>query len=169
MKETTGSGFSLPASTTRTGRGKSYRHRLNLRSGIRMTKSFERCGSCRNGAKQSFKQDTNEPIVTIKLKDADKFGEVTKKVLDMKPNNQLVIWLDYKKATLLKGIAKADHKYISAPNVSQVLNTSDVMIEGNFTIQEAKDMASILNAGALPVKLVESIRHPSERSLGSRL
>ena len=108
-----------------------------------------------NGAKQSFKQDTNEPIVTIKLKDADKFGEVTKKVLDMKPNNQLVIWLDYKKATLLKGIAKADHKYISAPNVSQVLNTSDVMIEGNFTIQEAKDMASILNAGALPVKLVE--------------
>lgn len=29
------------------------------------------------------------------------------------------------------------------------------MIEGNFTIQEAKDMASILNAGALPVKLVE--------------
>lgn len=50
-----------------------------------------------NGAKQAFKPDTNEPIVTIKLKDADKFGEVTKKVLDMKPNNQLVIWLDYKK------------------------------------------------------------------------
>ncbi|MGI6833615.1 protein translocase subunit SecDF [Bacillus paralicheniformis] len=109
-----------------------------------------------NGAKQSFKQDTNEPIVTIKLKDADKFGEVTKKVLDMKPNNQLVIWLDYKKGdSFKKESQKADHKYISAPNVSQVLNTSDVMIEGNFTIQEAKDMASILNAGALPVKLVE--------------
>ncbi len=60
-----------------------------------------------NGAKQSFKQDTNEPIVTIKLKDADKFGEVTKKVLDMKPNNQLVIWLDYKKGDSLKGIAKS--------------------------------------------------------------
>ncbi|MEC0715651.1 protein translocase subunit SecDF [Bacillus licheniformis] len=109
-----------------------------------------------NGAKQSFKQDTNEPIVTIKLKDADKFGEVTKKVLDMKPNNQLVIWLDYKKGdSFKKESQKVDHKYISAPNVSQVLNTSDVMIEGNFTIQEAKDMASILNAGALPVKLVE--------------
>lgn len=109
-----------------------------------------------NGAKQSFKQDTNEPIVTIKLKDADKFGEVTKKVLDMKPNNQLVIWLDYKKGdSFKKESQKGDHKYISAPNVSQVLNTSDVMIEGNFTIQEAKDMASILNAGALPVKLVE--------------
>ncbi|MED1739961.1 protein translocase subunit SecDF [Bacillus swezeyi] len=109
-----------------------------------------------SGAKQSFKTDTNEPIVTIKLKDADKFGEVTKKVLDMKPNNQLVIWLDYKKSdSYQKESQKADHKYISAPNVNQVLNTSDVMIEGNFTIQEAKDMASILNAGALPVKLVE--------------
>ncbi|MEC1261401.1 protein translocase subunit SecDF [Bacillus swezeyi] len=109
-----------------------------------------------SGAKQSFKTDTNEPIVTIKLKDADKFGEVTKKVLDMKPNNQLVIWLDYKKSdSYQKESQKAEHKYISAPNVNQVLNTSDVMIEGNFTIQEAKDMASILNAGALPVKLVE--------------
>ncbi|KAA6448774.1 protein translocase subunit SecDF [Bacillus swezeyi] len=109
-----------------------------------------------SGAKQSFKTDTNEPIVTIKLKDADKFGEVTKKVLDMKPNNQLVIWLDYKKSdSYQKESQKADHKYISAPNVNQVLNTSDVMIEGNFTVQEAKDMASILNAGALPVKLVE--------------
>ena len=86
-----------------------------------------------NGAKQSFKQDTNEPIVTIKLKDADKFGEVTKKVLDMKPNNQLVIWLDYKKGdSFKKESQKADHKYISAPNVSQVLNTSDVMIEGEL-------------------------------------
>ncbi|MCY8603274.1 protein translocase subunit SecDF, partial [Bacillus sonorensis] len=109
-----------------------------------------------NGAKQAFKPDTNEPIVTIKLKDADKFGEVTKKVLDMKPNNQLVIWLDYKKGdSYQRESKKADHKYISAPNVSQVLNTSDVMIEGNFTVQEAKDMANILNAGALPVKLVE--------------
>ncbi|NPC93508.1 protein translocase subunit SecDF [Bacillus sp. WMMC1349] len=109
-----------------------------------------------NGAKQAFKPDTNEPIVSIKLKDADKFGKVTKKVLGMKPNNQLVIWLDYKKGdSYKKESRKEKHKYISAPNVSQVLNTSDVMIEGHFTVQEAKDMASILNAGALPVKLVE--------------
>lgn len=29
------------------------------------------------------------------------------------------------------------------------------MISGNFTVQETKDLASVLNAGALPVKLTE--------------
>lgn len=55
-----------------------------------------------NGAKQTYDSTTNEPIVTIKLKDADKFGEVTKKVMKMAPNNQLVIWLDYDKGDSFK-------------------------------------------------------------------
>ncbi|WP_353855092.1 protein translocase subunit SecDF [Bacillus sp. Bos-x628] len=108
-----------------------------------------------NGAKQTFNQ-TNEPIVTVKLKDAKKFGDVTKKVAAMAPNNQLVIWLDYHKGdSFKKEVTKAHHKYVSAPNVNQEINSSDVQIEGNFTVQEAKDLASILNAGALPVKLTE--------------
>ncbi|MER0467071.1 protein translocase subunit SecDF [Bacillus cabrialesii subsp. cabrialesii] len=109
-----------------------------------------------NGAKQTYDSTTNEPIVTIKLKDADKFGEVTKKVMKMAPNNQLVIWLDYEKGDSFKKEVQKEHpKYVSAPNVSQELNTTDVKIEGHFTAQEAKDLASILNAGALPVKLTE--------------
>ncbi|AEP87609.1 MULTISPECIES: protein translocase subunit SecDF [Bacillus] len=109
-----------------------------------------------NGAKQTYDSTTNEPIVTIKLKDADKFGEVTKKVMNMAPNNQLVIWLDYEKGDSFKKEVQKEHpKYVSAPNVSQELNTTDVKIEGHFTAQEAKDLASILNAGALPVKLTE--------------
>ncbi|MGE1234164.1 protein translocase subunit SecDF [Bacillus altitudinis] len=108
-----------------------------------------------NGAKQTFNQ-TNEPIVTVKLKDAKKFGDVTKKVAAMAPNNQLVIWLDYHKGdSFKKEVSKSNHKYVSAPNVNQEINSSDVQIEGNFTVQEAKDLASILNAGALPVKLIE--------------
>lgn len=39
--------------------------------------------------------------------------------------------------------------------MNQEINSSDVQIEGKFTVQEAKDLASILNAGALPVKLTE--------------
>ncbi|TYS10780.1 protein translocase subunit SecDF [Bacillus subtilis] len=109
-----------------------------------------------NGAKQTYDGTTNEPIVTIKLKDADKFGEVTKKVMNMAPNNQLVIWLDYEKGDSFKKEVQKEHpKYVSAPNVSQELNTTNVKIEGHFTAQEAKDLASILNAGALPVKLTE--------------
>ncbi|MBL3646314.1 MULTISPECIES: protein translocase subunit SecDF [Bacillus] len=109
-----------------------------------------------NGAKQTYDAKTNEPIVSIKLKDADKFGEVTKKVMNMAPNNQLVIWMDYEKGDSFKKEVQKEHpKYVSAPNVSQELNTKDVTIEGQFTVQEAKDLASILNAGALPVKLTE--------------
>ncbi|MBJ7897096.1 protein translocase subunit SecDF [Bacillus atrophaeus] len=109
-----------------------------------------------NGAKQTYDGTTNEPIVSVKLKDADKFGEVTKKVLKMAPNNQLVIWMDYEKGdSFKKEVQKENPKYVSAPNVSQELNTKDVTIEGNFKVQEAKDLASILNAGALPVKLTE--------------
>ncbi|EUJ17610.1 bifunctional preprotein translocase subunit SecD/SecF [Listeria aquatica FSL S10-1188] len=48
------------------------------------------------GAKQAF-TDTNQPIVTLKLKSADKFAKVTKDILGEAPNNQLVIWLDWKK------------------------------------------------------------------------
>ncbi|WP_456266706.1 MULTISPECIES: protein translocase subunit SecDF [unclassified Bacillus (in: firmicutes)] len=108
-----------------------------------------------NSAKQTFSQ-TNEPIVTVKLKDAKKFGDVTRKVAAMAPNNQLVIWLDYHKGdSFKKEVSKSNHKYVSAPNVNQEINSSDVQIEGNFTVQEAKDLASILNAGALPVKLTE--------------
>ncbi|MGG1247611.1 protein translocase subunit SecDF [Bacillus spizizenii] len=109
-----------------------------------------------NGAKQTYDAKTNEPIVSIKLKDADKFGDVTKKVMKMAPNNQLVIWMDYEKGDSFKKEVQKEHpKYVSAPNVSQELNTTDVTIEGQFTVQEAKDLASILNAGALPVKLTE--------------
>ncbi|MEC1627217.1 protein translocase subunit SecDF [Bacillus mojavensis] len=109
-----------------------------------------------NGAKQTYDAKTNEPIVSIKLKDADKFGEVTKKVMKMAPNNQLVIWMDYEKGDSFKKEVQKEHpKYVSAPNVSQELNTKDVTIEGHFKVQEAKDLASILNAGALPVKLTE--------------
>ncbi|QLI77494.1 protein translocase subunit SecDF [Bacillus pumilus] len=108
-----------------------------------------------NSAKQTFSQ-TNEPIVTVKLKDAKKFGDVTRKVAAMVPNNQLVIWLDYHKGdSFKKEVSKSNHKYVSAPNVNQEINSSDVQIEGKFTVQEAKDLASILNAGALPVKLTE--------------
>jgi protein-export membrane protein SecD len=115
-----------------------------------------------NAAKQSFAQQTNEPIVTLELKDADKFAKVTEEVLQKKPTgeNVLVIWLDYEKGDSYKEerqkeLAGKDPKYISAPAVNTVLTQSDVMISGNFEVEEAQSLAKILNAGALPVKLDE--------------
>lgn len=44
---------------------------------------------------------------------------------------------------------------MSAPNVSKVIDDNNVQIEGNFTTKEAKDLANLLNSGALPVKMKE--------------
>ncbi len=109
------------------------------------------------GASQSFDSQTNQPIVQVQLKDADKFGQVTKEILAMAPENQLAIWLDFEegKDSYKAEITKEDPKFISAPNVNQVINSDTAVISGDFTVEEAKDLAEILNAGALPVKLEE--------------
>ncbi|QCR33005.1 protein translocase subunit SecDF [Lysinibacillus sp. SGAir0095] len=109
------------------------------------------------GAAASFDQQ-NLPIVTLTLKDAAKFAEVTKQVSQMGlGQNLLVVWLDFEEGvdSYAAESQKEDPKFISAAGVDQVLNTTDVMISGNFTVQETKDFASVLNAGALPVKLTE--------------
>ena len=107
-------------------------------------------------ARQDFHAETNQPIVTLKLKDANKFGQVTEQVLDMAPENFLVIWLDYKEGDSFKEeVEKKEPKFISAPAVSEPLYTSDVMITGDFTIEEAQRLADIINAGSLPVHMNE--------------
>lgn len=103
------------------------------------------------GADQAFDQN-GKPSVTLKLKSAEKFKDVTTEVL----GNPLVIWLDYEDGdSYAAEAAKADPKFLSNPMVSKVLNTDTVSITGNFTVQEAKTLADLLNAGALPVKLTE--------------
>ncbi len=111
------------------------------------------------GSAASFSPQ-NQPIVTLKLKDASKFAEVTGQVSQMpEGQNLLVVWLDFEEGVdsyaqeVLKPVDQ--QKFVSAARVGQVLNTTDVMIEGNFTVEETKDLASVLNAGALPVKLNE--------------
>lgn len=52
-------------------------------------------------AAQSFDQ-FNRPNVTLELKDASKFYEVTKEIASMYPNNKLVIWMDFDEEIPLK-------------------------------------------------------------------
>jgi protein-export membrane protein SecD/preprotein translocase SecF subunit len=109
------------------------------------------------GAKQSF-DEHGKPNVAITLKDADKFRQVTEKVYKMgPPNNLLVIWLDFEEGvdSYQKEATKENPKFISAASVNQVFNQTDVSIVGNFTVEEAKELADLLNAGALPVQLEE--------------
>ena len=108
------------------------------------------------GAKQTF-DDKGKPSVAITLKDANKFKQVTEKVLSMAPNNVLVIWLDFQEGvdSYAKEVGKEHPKFISAAEVNEVFNQTDVSIVGNFTVEEAKQLADLLNAGALPVELKE--------------
>ncbi|NLY79318.1 MAG: protein translocase subunit SecDF, partial [Lysinibacillus sp.] len=109
------------------------------------------------GASASFDQQ-NRPIVTLTLKDAKKFADITSKISQMPPGqNLLVIWLDFEEGvdSYVQEMLKPEPKYISAASVNQTLNTTDVMISGSFTVEETKKLAGILNAGALPVKLTE--------------
>ncbi len=107
-------------------------------------------------AKQTF-DEQNNPIVSLKLKDREKFYQLTKDILGMAPQNQLVIWLDYEegKDSYKEEAGKQDPKFLSAPAVSKPINSDEVIIEGSFTVEEAQNLASLLNAGALPVKLDE--------------
>ncbi|MCC5801434.1 protein translocase subunit SecDF [Rossellomorea vietnamensis] len=107
-------------------------------------------------AKQTF-DDKNNPIVSLKLKDRSKFYELTKEISAMAPQNQLVIWLDYEegKDSYSAEVGKEDPKFISDPAVRKPINSDEVIIEGNFTVERAQNLASLLNAGALPVKLDE--------------
>ncbi|WML47414.1 protein translocase subunit SecDF [Neobacillus sp. PS3-34] len=109
-----------------------------------------------NGAKQSF-DENGKPSVSLKLKSADKFRKVTQEIVNMAPNNVLVIWMDYVKGkdSFKTEVAKKDPKYLSAPTVKEVFNQDTVSIVGNFTAKEAQTLSSLLNAGALPVKLNE--------------
>nr|WP_241654656.1 protein translocase subunit SecD [Sporolactobacillus shoreae] len=99
----------------------------------------------------------NHPMVTLQLKDPNKFASVTKKVLSYGyPNNVLVIWMDFGKGDSYQNeVGKANHKFISNPSVDNVLNTSDVQISGNFTVPEATTLKDLLNSGSLPVKMTE--------------
>ncbi|TYS66189.1 protein translocase subunit SecDF [Bacillus infantis] len=108
------------------------------------------------GAKQTF-DENGKPSVSLTLKSAEKFKEVTQEIVNMgAPNNLLVIWLDYEEGDSFKEESqKEDPKYLSAPQVSQVFNQDTVSIVGNFSLEEAKTLSSLLKAGALPVELTE--------------
>lgn len=113
-------------------------------------------------ASQDFDPNTNAPIVSLKLKDAKKFADVTTQIKNMNdpetpyPDNLLVIWMDYEKGDSFSNeFGKEDPKYISAPSVKETLNTTDVMISGDFTVESAKQLADVINSGSLPVHMTE--------------
>lgn len=108
------------------------------------------------GAMQSF-DERGVPNIIVKFKDAKKFQATSEHILAMAPNNLMVIWLDFEEGvdSFAAESMKEDSKYLSAATVNQVFTQDSVSIEGNFAIDEAKQLADLLNAGSLPVNLEE--------------
>ncbi|MER2090486.1 MAG: protein translocase subunit SecDF [Sporosarcina sp.] len=107
-------------------------------------------------AKANFGENNN-PVVTLEMKSPTKFGEVTTQIAQKAPENVMVIWLDFIEGedSFREEIGKEKPKFVSAPYVKNPINSSDVEISGSFTVEETKNLAGILNAGALPVHLEE--------------
>ncbi|WP_026693804.1 protein translocase subunit SecDF [Peribacillus kribbensis] len=107
-----------------------------------------------NGAKQTFYD--NSPAVEVTLKDANKFKNITQTISQMpQGTNVLAIWLDFVDGK--DSFKKTDSRdnMISAPAVDKIIDSKTVYITGNFKVEEATELANLLNAGALPVELKE--------------
>jgi protein-export membrane protein SecD len=119
-------------------------------------------GAAIKTARQSFDQ-TNRPNVLIDFtsEGGKQFGEVTK---------QLAL------AGALKGVPQTfaivlDGVMESDPQVDPKQNPNGIQggsaeITGNFTVQEAKDLALVLNTGALPVNLTQIMKTQVSATLG---
>lgn len=123
------------------------------------------------GGNAKVSSDQNgKPAVSLSIKDKDKFYEVTSKVSKMS-NNLIVIWLDYDEEKDSYSSEKdkcgslSDSHCLSAASVSQGFS-SDVIISGNFTLEEAKNLVELINSGALPTKLEEISSRTVEASFG---
>ena len=109
------------------------------------------------GAKIGQSSD-GSPAVALSVKDKDKFYEVTSKI-SQQENNYIVIWLDYNALTdsyqkegNLCGTNESN--CLSAATVSQGF-ASDVIIQGNFTYEQAKSLVDLINSGSSNVKYKE--------------
>src|SRR5699024_9387988 len=112
-------------------------------------------------AQQDFDPNSNDPIVTLKPKDSEKFGDVTKEISEKTPpDNVMAIWMEDEEGDSYEEESKQeaegkDHNYTSAPRVSDPLYNGDIQITGDFSVEEAEQLADIINSGSLPVHMDE--------------
>ena len=95
-----------------------------------------------------YSNNINQPEISIKVKDKEKFAEITQRLIG-KP---LAIYLD--------------QELLSAPEVRQALTDGSASISGNYTRDEANRLADTINLGALPLKLTEKYSQSVGATLG---
>lgn len=110
------------------------------------------------GASLAFQ--SGMPVVSLKIADTDKFAKITRELSrKASPYNCIVTWLDFEEGDSYgqeaqKAALNEEVKYISIAGVSSEID-GDAVIQGNFTEQEARELADLINSGSLPVKMTE--------------
>jgi len=102
------------------------------------------------GAAEVGRDNLNQPIISIKVKNKTKFAELTERLL----GKNLAIYLD--------------ETPLSDPVVRAVLTDGTASISGNYTIDEARALADTINLGALPLKLTEKYSQSVGATLGKQ-
>lgn len=111
--------------------------------------SSELTGKYLERAEIGFDQNTNNPYISLQFNDEGSkiFADLTSKNI----GKSVAIYID--------------NSLLSAPVVQEEITGGRAQITGQFTVQEAKDLAKNLNAGALPVP----IKLISQQSIGPSL
>ncbi|WP_310552019.1 protein translocase subunit SecD [Paenibacillus glufosinatiresistens] len=97
------------------------------------------------------RDNLNNIEISIKVKDKDKFAEITKRLL----GQRLAIYLD-------------DVLLSDPPVVRAVLTDGKASISGNYSLKEARELADTINLGALPLKLTEKYSQSVGATLGKQ-
>lgn len=125
----------------------------------------------RSGGAKVSQDDKMNYVVSLSVSDKEAFYKMTKKVSEM-DDNRIVIWLDYNELTDSFSKEQANcgslgsSRCISVATVSQGF-ASDVIIQGNFELNEVKTLVELINSGSLPTKLEELSSKTVEASFGA--
>ncbi|MDZ4839570.1 MAG: protein translocase subunit SecDF [Bacteroidota bacterium] len=92
-------------------------------------------------ARQDIDQQTNSFVVSMQMNQAgaSEWASVTKQAASQNPKGHIAIVLD--------------NQVYSAPRVNNEIPNGNSQITGDFSSEDAKDLANVLKAGKLPVEL----------------
>lgn len=102
------------------------------------------------GAAEVGFDQTGQPFIQIQVKEKEKLRQVSEKLL----HQPLAIYLD--------------EDLLSAPVVQGIFTDGRATISGSYSYEEAKELADIINLGALPLKLTEMYTQSVGASLGQQ-
>lgn len=100
----------------------------------------------------NFDSYTNKPVVVVSFNEEGKklFADITKNNV----GKQMAIFLD--------------GNPVSSPVIQEEINGGEATISGSFTVQEAKQLVTRLNSGALPVPIKLASSQVVEATLGGQ-